>query len=122
MSEPITVSITLSPPPPPTEPVVWVEGTGASRSVVPSREQWAAPRGGPQSCGQHPMSGNNESVGRIDAIERAICQERCAYMGEPACWKVAPNDWPNQGCEDPGCNSLAYAVEIALRVREMADG
>ena len=28
------------------------------------------------------MAGPDRPVGRVDAIERAICQERCVYLGE----------------------------------------
>ena len=54
-------------------------------------------------------------VGRVDAIERAICQETCAYYGEPPCWQVCPDDWPNPNCAEPGCRALACAAEIAVR-------
>ena len=65
------------------------------------------------------MSEDDEPIGRIDAIERAICQEKCAYMGEPACWKADPDGWPNhECCDDPGCHALAVAAEIAIRKRE----
>lgn len=49
----------------------------------------------------------------VDKTTRAICQERCAFMGEPPCWDM--HDWPNEECDEPGCNALARA---ALAVAE----
>lgn len=48
---------------------------------------------------------------------QAICQERCAYMGEPPCWQITDDNgehlpWPPEACNDPGCLVMA---EIALR-------
>lgn len=64
------------------------------------------------------MERDHAPTGRVDAIERAICQETCAYRGEPACWKVCPEAWPNPECDEPGCRALAVAAEIAIRQRE----
>lgn len=48
----------------------------------------------------------------LDRIERAICRERCAFMGEPPCWDSAFADepWPNPNCDNPGCHALAQAA------------
>lgn len=51
---------------------------------------------------------------QFDAMHRAICQETCAFMGEPACWQVVPNEWPNPNCDEPGCHALALAAAFAL--------
>jgi hypothetical protein len=48
-----------------------------------------------------------------DTAARAICAERCAFMGEPACWEVA-GEWPNPACDEPGCHALALAAVAAL--------
>lgn len=61
---------------------------------------------------------NTEPIGRVDAIERAICQEWCAFKGEPPCWRVCSEEWPNPGCDEPGCRALAVAAEIAVRRSE----
>jgi hypothetical protein len=50
---------------------------------------------------------------RTEAMHRAICQERCAYMGEPACWQV-DGAWPNLNCDEPGCHALAMAAASVL--------
>lgn len=57
----------------------------------------------------------------LDRIERAICRERCAFMGEPPCWDgpFADDPWPNPNCDDPGCHALALAV--ASDVNKAAD-
>ena len=43
-----------------------------------------------------------------DRIARAICAEKCAFYGEPACYRIA--EWPNEHCDEPGCMALALAV------------
>jgi hypothetical protein len=58
----------------------------------------------------------------VDAIERAICAEHCAFFGEPPCWQVTDDHgeallWPNPDCDEPGCHSLAQAAAAALRAR-----
>ena len=50
-----------------------------------------------------------------EVVARANCAERCAFMGEPPCWEVAPNDWPNPHCIEPGCHAQAAAGLAALR-------
>ncbi len=64
-----------------------------------------------------PMA-DEEPTGRVDAIERAICAERCALYGDPPCWRVSPEEWPNRECDDPGCRALACVAEIAVRAYE----
>ena len=61
---------------------------------------------------------------KAEAAARAICQERCAFMGEPACWQVSGGagselPWPNPDCDEPGCHALAAA---AVKAMEAADG
>jgi len=61
-----------------------------------------------------------EATATIDKIARAICQERCAFYGEPACWTFnnePGTPWPNPNCDEPGCFALAKAVFEELRVR-----
>ena len=53
-------------------------------------------------------------VDGIDAIARAICQEDCAFRGEPACWDIDPDHWPPPTCCEPGCTALAAAAFFAL--------
>lgn len=54
-------------------------------------------------------------IGVTRKIAMAICQERCAFKGEPACWKMKDDKgkalpWPAPACNDPGCMALAGAV------------
>lgn len=60
------------------------------------------------------MSETRETCDR-EIISRAICREQCAMYGEPPCFEVAPEDWPNPHCDEPGCHGLADAVLAALR-------
>lgn len=48
----------------------------------------------------------------VDAAERAICAEVCAFMGEPPCWSVN-GEWPPATCDEPGCKALAMAAVAA---------
>ncbi|SCB51782.1 hypothetical protein GA0061099_102150 [Bradyrhizobium yuanmingense] len=62
----------------------------------------------------------------IDKIARTICQEQCAYRGEPACWKVLNGEpsewaWPNPNCDEPGCMALAKAVVEAFMYKPGSD-
>jgi hypothetical protein len=55
----------------------------------------------------------------IQKCARAICQERCAFMGELPCWRHAdeqgkPLPWPAPACDDPGCIALAMAALTAV--------
>jgi hypothetical protein len=56
-----------------------------------------------------------------DRIARAICQETCAFMGEPACWRLTEWNgedecpWPNPLCNNPGCQALAEAVLAEIK-------
>jgi hypothetical protein len=54
-------------------------------------------------------------VTQHDSTTRAICRERCAYMGEPPCWEVGA--WPNEECDEPGCAALAEAAIAAWNRR-----
>ncbi len=56
--------------------------------------------------------------GGVQRAGRAICQETCAYKGEPPCYDVRDSrtgkkfDWPPKSCDEPGCIWLArVAVE-----------
>lgn len=44
----------------------------------------------------------------IDRMARAICREQCAFYGEPPCHETG--EWPNTGCNEPGCMALARAA------------
>ena len=50
------------------------------------------------------------SKAEIERTAKAICRERCAYMGEPNCVGIARevrDIWPPESCDDPGCVVLA---------------
>jgi hypothetical protein len=51
---------------------------------------------------------------RDEIAARAICAEQCAFMGEPPCWRIAPDEWPNLQCDEPGCMALGRAVLAEL--------
>jgi hypothetical protein len=55
---------------------------------------------------------------KIDKVARAICRERCAFMGEPACWMITSiikgEKFPAPDCDDPGCEALAMAALAAM--------
>lgn len=68
-----------------------------------------------------PMMVSSEADVRQAAM--AICQERCASMGEPACWLMKdehgdPLPWPSPACDGPGCFALAHAAVAALTIGE----
>lgn len=50
----------------------------------------------------------------------AICQETCAFMGEPPCWRLKHDDtgnplpWPPPTCDEPGCMLLAHVALMAV--------
>lgn len=57
-----------------------------------------------------------------EKVARAICAEKCAFMGEPPCYSVE-GEWPNRNCSEPGCHAEAQAAIAALEpetVREDA--
>lgn len=45
---------------------------------------------------------------QIDRMARAICREKCAFYGDPPCWRIG--DWPHETCDEPGCIALARAA------------
>lgn len=45
-------------------------------------------------------------------VAKAICQETCAFYGEPPCWSE-PGSWPSSDCE-PGCLALAKVAIAAM--------
>jgi len=51
---------------------------------------------------------------RIDKAARAICAEKCAFMGEPPCWQIGDGLSPD--CDEPGCLALAEAAVAAARL------
>ena len=58
----------------------------------------------------------------LDAAGRSMCRERCAEMGEPACWQVRGDNgkdlpWPPDTC---GCKAEAQ-VAIAAFLRALPD-
>jgi hypothetical protein len=53
----------------------------------------------------------------IEKVARAICAERCAWAGEPPCWKIMDGSnfkWPPETCDEPGCMAFAQAAVAAL--------
>lgn len=57
-------------------------------------------------------------------VARALCQEKCAFYGEPPCWGLDPNEyvvepWNPDTCDEPGCGALADAA-IDLVMEEAA--
>lgn len=54
----------------------------------------------------------DETNPAIDCIARAICAEKCAFMGEPPCWQIGDGLSPD--CDEPGCHALACAAFAAL--------
>jgi hypothetical protein len=53
----------------------------------------------------------------IQVMARAICREKCAFMGEPPCFAVmdgSPFTWLPETCCEPGCISEATAAHAAL--------
>lgn len=48
-----------------------------------------------------------------EKVARAICAEKCAFMGEPPCYTVE-GEWPNPNCQEPGCHAEAQAAIAAL--------
>lgn len=53
--------------------------------------------------------------GDVETAARAVCRERCSFMGEPPCWEVGA--WPNEECDEPGCHALAKAAIAAWNRR-----
>lgn len=55
----------------------------------------------------------NDSA-KIERVARAICQERCAFYGEPPCYKL--DEWkPGDDCDEPGCRAMAMAAVAAMQ-------
>ena len=56
----------------------------------------------------------------VEKVARALCQEKCAFYGEPPCWGLDPAEyviepWNPNGCDEPGCGALAHAaLTVAL--------
>ena len=55
----------------------------------------------------------------VDAMARGICRDRCAFMGEPACWQLddadgGPYPFPAEGCGDVNCVDMARAAIRAV--------
>ncbi len=56
---------------------------------------------------------------KVEAVARAICQERCAFYGDPACHRM--DEWQDGmdcdgdgGGHDVGCRALAVAALAAV--------
>ncbi len=49
----------------------------------------------------------------VEAAHRAICRQRCAFAGKPACWE-GEDTWPNAQCKDPGCHAFACSAVSTL--------
>lgn len=56
---------------------------------------------------------DNHLDAETDKIARALCQEQCAFYGEPPCWFFEKRGWPNSECNEPGCVALAMAAKAA---------
>jgi hypothetical protein len=53
-------------------------------------------------------------------VARAICQEKCAFMGEPACWQVDGHKGElSPSCDEPGCLAEAFAALDAIRAASL---
>lgn len=52
-----------------------------------------------------------------ERVARTICQEQCAFYGEPSCWDVSGG--PSPHCDEPGCQAFADAA-ISLILEEAA--
>ena len=55
----------------------------------------------------------------IVRVARAICRERCAFLGEPPCFDPQFKDEADDlglspHCDDPGCEALAKAAVAAI--------
>jgi hypothetical protein len=63
-----------------------------------------------------------------EKVAKKLCQEKCAFYGEPPCWGLDPNEyviepWNPDTCDEPGCGALASAaidmvLEEAARVAD----
>lgn len=58
-------------------------------------------------------------VDLIERMHRAICREKCAFLGEPPCFLMedangVAEPWPNPDCDEPGCLALAVAAAAAV--------
>lgn len=59
-----------------------------------------------------------------ERVARKLCQEKCAFYGEPPCWGLDPSEyviepWNPDTCDEPGCGALADAA-IAVVLEEAA--
>jgi hypothetical protein len=57
----------------------------------------------------------------VENVAKAICAERCAFYGDPPCWRIAPEEYAMKDCGDPeagsndvGCRVLAKAAVAAM--------
>lgn len=57
----------------------------------------------------------------VEKVAAAICAERCAYYGDPPCWRIAREEWALRDCDDAengsqdvGCRALARAAVAAM--------
>lgn len=56
---------------------------------------------------------------KLQRVAMAICREKCAFLGEPACFnhfdaQGNPLPWPPEECDEPGCMALAEAVMMEM--------
>jgi hypothetical protein len=55
-----------------------------------------------------------------EKVAKKLCQEKCAFYGEPPCWGLDPNEyviepWNPDTCDEPGCGALAdAAIDLVL--------
>lgn len=61
-------------------------------------------------------------VGELERVAQALCRERCARVGDPAC--CDGGSWPNRYCEeggpDLGCREAAKLLVDALKDQGLA--
>jgi hypothetical protein len=61
-------------------------------------------------------------AGELERVAQALCRERCARVGEPAC--CDGGSWPNRFCEeggpDLGCREAAKLLAQALDEQGLA--
>ena len=61
-----------------------------------------------------------------EQVARAMCQEKCAFYGDPPCWGLDPAEyviepWNPDKCDEPGCGALADAAIAIVRAATLED-
>jgi hypothetical protein len=70
------------------------------------------------------MTSDEARAALREKVAKKLCQEKCAFYGEPPCWGLDPNEyviepWNPDTCDEPGCGALADAA-IAVALEEAA--